>query len=228
MAKRKFKLPGVEDLNKDQDKVLRLPEDGQFLVIGGPGTGKSVVALLRVLKYLEKRNYVFLTYNKLLLSASLQLVNTGLESRTLTSIIYKAYSKHFKKNTPEIKKYKPDYDQIIQDFQELGCKPTSLHLVIDEGQDMPPKFYEALQFLCIENFFIVADQNQQITEDHSSKQELIDVLGLETKDVIELKQNYRNSYPIALLCETFYTDKSSPLPELPPKSKTYNSPNLSA
>jgi len=220
MARRKYNLPGIEDLNKDQDKVLRLPEDGQFLVIGGPGTGKSVVALLRVLKYMEKMNYVFLTYNKVLLSATLQLVNTKLESRTLTSVIYKAYWKHFKKETPEIEKFKPDYEQIIRDFQELDCKPTSLHLVIDEGQDMPPKFYEALQFLCIENFFVVADQNQQLDKDYNSnKKELLHVLGLEIEDVIELKQNYRNSYPIAKLCQTFYTDPASPPPELPPKSK---------
>ena len=48
MAKRTFKLPGVQDLNKDQDSVLMLPKEGMHLVVGGPGTGKSVVALLRV------------------------------------------------------------------------------------------------------------------------------------------------------------------------------------
>ena len=219
MAKRKFKLPGVDDLNKDQDRVLRLPEDGQFLVVGGPGTGKSVVALLRVLKYINNNDYVFLTYNKVLLSATLQLVQTNLKSRTLTSLIYSAYSKQFKKETPEIKKYKPDYEKIIRDFEALNKKTISLHLIIDEGQDMPPKFYEALMYLGIENFFIVADQNQQITENNSSRQELTDLLGLEAEDVIELKENYRNSYPIALLSQHFYTDPSSPPPKLPLKTR---------
>ena len=45
--KREFKLPSVEDLDKEQDVILRLPEDGIFLVTGGPGTGKSVVSLIR-------------------------------------------------------------------------------------------------------------------------------------------------------------------------------------
>jgi len=219
MAKRRFQLPGVDDLNKDQDRVLRLPEDGQFLIVGGPGTGKSVVALLRTLKYMENDNYVFLTYNNVLLSATLQLVDEDIQHKTLTSLIYKAYLKQFKKYAPEIKEYKPDYDQIIEDFKSLNKNPTVLHLIIDEGQDMPPKFYEALMYLGIENFFIVADQNQQITEDNSSRQELTDLLGLEVKDVIELKQNYRNSYPIALFSRYFYTDPSSPLPELPSKPK---------
>jgi len=162
MTKRTFKLPGIDDLNKDQDRVLRLPEDGQFLIVGGPGTGKSVVALLRTLKYIENNDYVFLTYNKILLSSTLQLVETNLQSRTLTSLIYDAYYKQFKQMTPEIKKFKPDYEKIIKDFETLDKDSISLHLIIDEGQDMPPKFYEALMHLGIENFFIVADQNQQI------------------------------------------------------------------
>jgi len=99
----------------------------------------------------------------------------------------------------------------------LGYKEKSLHLIIDEGQDMPPKYYEALQAAGYINFFIVADQNQQITEDRSSRQELSDNLGLEPKDVIELKINYRNSHPIALFTRHFYTDKASPMPELPDK-----------
>jgi len=220
MAKRKFKLPGVQDLNKSQDKVLRLPENGQFLVVGGPGTGKSVVALLRTLKFIKNSDYVFLTYNKVLLSATLQLVERNLESRTLTSLIYAAYHKQFNENTPEIKKYKPDYNQIVNDFEKLDKNPISLHLIIDEGQDMPPKFYEALMYLGIENFFIVADQNQQITEDNSSREELTNLLGLEVENVIELKENFRNSYQIALFSKTFFTDPSSPSPNLPSISTT--------
>lgn len=82
---------------------------------------------------------------------------------------------------------------------------------------MPPQYYEALQYAGYENFFIVADQNQQITDDHSSRQELADTLDLEPEDVIELKINYRNSRPIALFASHFYTDKASPAPDLPNK-----------
>jgi superfamily I DNA/RNA helicase len=223
MAKRPFKLPGVEDLNKDQDRVLRLPQDGQFLIVGGPGTGKSVVTLLRTLKYYEKNTYVFMTYNKVLLSFTNQLVKdqldkSQLENRTLTSVIYKAYWKQFSINAPEKEPYKPDYDQIIENFKKLDKEPIKLHLLIDEGQDMPPQFYEALMYLGIQNFFIVADQNQQITDQKSNRQELTDLLNLDIEDVIELKENFRNSRPIALLASSFYTDPSSPLPELPKES----------
>jgi len=56
MAKREYKLPNYGDLNKEQDKVLALPKDGQFLIVGGPGTGKSVVALLRASKSRDDNN----------------------------------------------------------------------------------------------------------------------------------------------------------------------------
>ena len=65
----------------------------------------------------------------------------------------------------------------------------------------------------------MADQNQQITDDNSSRQDLTDLLALNTKDVIELKENYRNSHPIAFFARHFFTDPSSPPPELPSKSK---------
>ncbi len=193
-VKRKFKLPGVDDLNKDQDRVLRLPEDGQFLIVGGPGTGKSVVALLRTMKYHKNNDYAFLTFNKVLLTATKQLVDFSLNSFTLDSWFGKAYWNIFKEFTPDIegKKRIPDYDQIMKNLESKGIEEKTYHIIIDEGQDKPTKYYEALMYFGIENFFIVADQNQQITEDNSSRQELTDLLGLEVEDVIELKENYRN------------------------------------
>lgn len=224
MGKRKFRLPGEEDLNKDQDRVLALPEDGQYLIVGGPGTGKSVVALLRVLKFQDnlddkgKPDYIFLVYNHVLEMATKVLVDQDLQSNRLFSFIYKLHWSLFKENMPEYKKFKPDYDVLIKKFDEIEYKERTQHLIIDEGQDMPPKYYEALQCMGYVNFFIVADQNQQITDAHSSRQELTDILSLEPKDVIELKVNYRNSHPIAVFAGHFYTDKASPRPDLPDRS----------
>ncbi len=215
MGKRNFRLPGEEELNKDQDRVLALPEDGQYLIVGGPGTGKSVVALLRALKYQDNNDYVFLVYNHVLEKSTCMLVDTRLRGTTLPKFIYKMHWYLFKELMPQREEFKPDYDILIKKIDELGCEERTQHLIIDEGQDMPPKYYEALVCAGYINFFIVADQNQQITEDNSNRQELTDNLGLEPKDVIELKTNYRNSHPIALFANHFYTDKASPPPDLP-------------
>ena len=64
---RRFTLPGIQDLNKDQDEALALPLEGQHLIVGGPGTGKSVVALLRARRLAQDdRTYRTLVYNHLL------------------------------------------------------------------------------------------------------------------------------------------------------------------
>ena len=228
LVKRKFKLPGVDDLNKDQDRVLRLPEDGQYLIVGGPGTGKSVVALLRAMKYYEGNDYAFLTFNKVLLSATKQLVGFNLNSFTLDSWLRREYCKAITEYCEDFEYFTPpelnyntrDYDVVISKLEKEEIVPRTMKIIIDEGQDKPPKYYESLMYLGFENFFIIADQNQQITSDHSSRQELTDLLGLETDDVIELKENYRNSHPIALFCNTFYTDPSSPPPNLPKQAKS--------
>jgi hypothetical protein len=223
IQKRIFKLPSVESLNKDQDRILRLPEAGQFLIIGGPGTGKSVVALLRAMKYHKNNNYAFLTFNKVLLSATKQLVDFKLTSFTLDSWIGKAYWKVFQSYLPTIHKgnRKIDYAKIIEKLEEAGIQTNNTHLIIDEGQDKPRSYYETLIYLGIENFFIVADSNQQITEENTSRETLTELLALEDDEVIELKENYRNSHPIALFAQHFFTDPSSPIPTLPSKFKSF-------
>ena len=97
-----------------------------------------------------------------------------------------------------IKEYIPDYDKISEQILARDdIKLKYSHLIIDEGQDKPAKYYQALIDYGYENFFIVADQNQQITEQNSNRQELSTILALDAKDVYELKKNYRNSASIA-------------------------------
>ena len=221
MAKRYFKLPRVQDLNKGQDSVLMLPKKGQHLIVGGPGTGKSVVALLRVIKCRDENDYIFLVYNRVLEASTKQLLENKLESKTWKWWFFNEVELITNEPVPKLDKYTPDFDLIISKLKNLNVdKAKSLQIIIDEGQDMPPQFYEAIQYMGIENIFVVADQNQQLTEEHSSRKELTDSLGIETDDVIELTHNYRNSYDIALLARHFYTDPASPATELPPKSKS--------
>ena len=84
---------------------------------------------------------------------------------------------------------------------------------------MPPEFYSTLADLGFERFFVVADQNQQIKEANSSRRDIQDCLVIDTKDVVELRENYRNRYPVARLARAFHTgDPASPPPDLPQAS----------
>ncbi len=224
MAKRKLELPRIEELSKEQERVRALPKEGQHLIIGGPGTGKSVLALLRARRHQrEQDDYLFLVFNRLLDRASGQLFGGGLVGRTWDSWFRGVFRKVAGQPVPVRKPNDNGYQEIdwagieeaVQALPggEDGRRPF---LVIDEGQDMPPMFYGALIGLGFDRFFVVADQNQQITEANSSRKEIQDCLGLEASEVIELKQNYRNRYQVARLAREFYTgDPASPPPEIP-------------
>ena len=225
MAKRRFELPGIQDLSKDQERARLLPKAGCHLIVGGPGTGKSVIALLRARRHhldQDSKDYVFLVYNRLLHKASRQLMGKTLTSETWNKWFGALYRKMLDDSIPMTGdgEWKDIAWELVQEnifaAKDKLPPPAPPYLIIDEGQDMPPEFYNSLANLGFENFFVVADQNQQITEQHSSRQELENGLDIDTDQVIELTENYRNSFPVARLAREFFTgDPASPPPALP-------------
>lgn len=226
MAKRKFELPGIQDLSKEQEAARALPKGGRHLIVGGPGTGKSVLALIRARRHSrDGDDYLFLVFNHLLDRASGQLFGDGLKSRTWDGWFREMFRETAKESVP---RHPPDHkgypaidwdgvDEIVQALPDVVADFP--YLVIDEGQDMPREFYSSLVDLGFERFFVVADQNQQIKEANSSRRDIQNSLVIDTEDVIELSENYRNRYPVARLAREFYTgDPASPPPDLPPES----------
>jgi len=210
---RRFALPGIQDLSKDQDEALACKLEGQYLIIGGPGTGKSVVALLRARRLAaDEKNYRTLVYNHLLDGSNRHLFGSdqALKAGTWEKWFRDMYKHIFKEPTPTIPQENPEAYRPI-DWQAVeknsGIQERfqarlngSHFLIIDEGQDMPPQFYHTLVKWGAENFYVVADQNQQIHPDKCcSRQDIENALAINTSDVLELKTNYRNTRPIALL-----------------------------
>ena len=235
---RRFTLPNVQDLSKDQDAALALPIDGQHLVVGGPGTGKSVVALLRVRRLVtELADYRFLAYNKLLDQSSRHLFGNDLKAFTLDTWFRRLWKSLFKENAPLHPPDQPggyqaiDWATVTTRLQESNVPELQQalpFLVIDEGQDMPPAFYRALANIGFENFYVVADQNQQIHPDKcSSRQDIENALAISPADTLELQANYRNTLPIAQLAQHFYpADPAVPRPELPPSKSGASTPEV--
>ena len=74
-----FELPDITAYSDEQLEVEYLPLKGKYLVIGGPGTGKSVLALSRARLLAKKQvrdaklDYKFVVYNVMLEHSSRQL-----------------------------------------------------------------------------------------------------------------------------------------------------------
>jgi DNA helicase-2/ATP-dependent DNA helicase PcrA len=230
MAERRFALPDIQDLSKEQERVRRLPDDGCHLVVGGPGTGKSVIALLRARQHHRNlarspsgaQDYVFLAYNKLLIAASRELMHGEVHAQTWLSWFKSVYRSALHAPCPTMngEAFALDWHAINQGIVDVGelADPVPPYLIIDEGQDMPPSFYQALWELGFQHFFVVADQNQRIyPEQHSTVAQIADALDLEPQQRIELRDNYRNNYPVARLALAFCVDDpASPCVQLPP------------
>ena len=252
MASRKFKLPGIQDLSKDQEDARALPKNGQHLIIGGPGTGKSVLALLRSRRHdQDKDNYVFLVYNHLLNQASQQLFGDKLNSQQWQSWFMKTLKLITGEQPPLLppsngKSWQDtDWDGVLDIIADLEQLPEEElpYLIIDEGQDMPPQFYEALINLGFDDFFVVADFNQQLDPVRNSHpvKEIAPLFRYEPRydsdgnlvrekngcpvlekecdngekeRLINLNSNYRNTAPVARLAYEFHTDPECPPPKI--------------
>lgn len=270
MSNRKFKLPRIQDLSKDQEDARALLQygqhskiggsgggetsgcGGQHLIIGGPGTGKSVLALLISRRlHKDKEDYVFLVYNHLLNQASQQLFGDNLNSQQWQSWFIKTFKMMTEKKVPLLSPsngkswQETDWNGVLDIIANLEQLPEVKlpYLIIDEGQDMPPQFYEALINLGFENFFVVADFNQQIDpvrNSHPTKE--IAPLFLyeplydpdenlvrdghkcpvfekecengEKERLINLNTNYRNTAPVARLAYEFHIDPECPPPAI--------------
>ena len=236
MAKREFELPGIHELSKEQEEAIRLPMEGCHLIVGGPGTGKTVVTLLRLRRYVQQSkssDSVFLVYNHLLHETARQLFGEGMRSATWMSWFLRLYSKHMKAPAPKLETdsdFQPiDWETVIKNIAEtdLSDPPGQQFLFIDVGQDMPPQFYDAVIRLGYENFYVVSDQNQAITSENSSRKQIEDSLAIDPDAVIELTHNYRNAFPVARLAREFYPgDPATPPIDLPPASPSGQAPVL--
>ena len=230
---RRFELPGIEDLSKEQEAVLALPNEGRQLVVGGPGTGKTVLCLLRARRLAQRgAAYRFLVWNRLLLFGSRALFPGDLRAETWTKWFWGTYRDALGEDPPL---QAADGDFLPIDWQGVQRAVEGMpraegverpYLVIDEGQDMPPGFYDFLNQLEFKHLFVAADQNQQIKpEENSSIREIEKHLAAEPPFI--LRRNFRNSYHVARLARTFATDDpASPLPDLPPGPPSPNVPWL--
>lgn len=230
--KRIFKLPDIDDLSKEQDRAIELSVDGAHLITGGPGTGKSIVALLRARSLEQKKiPYLFLVYNHMLNRSNQQLFIDGgfLNSQTWDGWVRSYWRKHWNSGIPtknKVRNYEPiDWDTVIRvissytDEQLLKIFHQRPHLIIDEGQDLPPQMYEFLDRVGFRDVYVAADENQQIEENNSKIQDIADELDIDDDEVIHLSSNYRNNLPIAQLSHHFFSDrgasKKTVLPDRP-------------
>lgn len=99
--------------------------------------------------------------------------------------------------------------------------------LLDEGQDFPPDFYRTLRQLSAIGqarkvahplrCFVLADENQQLTDQNSTLNDIVGALNIAEEDRYQLLDNFRNTREIAELARQFFADVGV-LPKLPEES----------
>lgn len=109
-------------------------------------------------------------------------------------------------------------EELAEEALDVGC------VLIDEGQDFPPAFYRVLRLIsgigasrgaphplrC----FVLADENQQLTEQNSTLDEICKELKIEKDHRYVLLDNFRNTKEVAEVARRFFADVGV-LPNLP-------------
>ena len=220
-----------ELLSKEQDLVFNLPLTGQYLVVGPPGTGKSVVALHRagrVSKSGSTTDLVILTKSRLLKEwtkeSSKDLKINPDDVMTYHSWAAKWHLKTFNRKIPAFAPYDYDWKEVEKSLSTSKFVKT-LNIIIDEGQDLPSEFYEVLPQIA-KSITVFADENQTLGAQNSTLNQIKKGLGVSDKQVLKLTKNYRNCKDIAEFSAQFYTGLSTGIPELPDKKCASGKPTV--
>lgn len=205
-----------------RDCLDALPLTGNHLVSGPPGSGKSLLAAHRAVHLaLTGRPTVLLTRSNLLR----QLLHATLDGLTVPGAAIDALTAHgwiarrFGRGAVGTADGWFDWTELTGlaaatiDASETTVTP---HLVVDEGQDLPPGFYRMARLSAV-SITVFADECQRLTETNSTLNEIASALGHSTSRV-EIGGNHRNTREIASLAEHFRVGGTRP--NIPVRSGT--------
>ncbi|MGW0816244.1 DNA helicase [Streptomyces viridiviolaceus] len=201
------------DLTPSQRAAIDgLPFEGNHLVSGAPGSGKSILAAQRaVMLALTGTPVVLLTRSNLLRQALAGVVHVlGPSDRSVRVTTAHGWLAEWYGNRPGGDGdgwY--DWNALFDRAAETGPVP-GLTLVVDEGQDLPPEFYLLCRMLQARTT-VFADECQRLTDTNSTLAEVARNLGRCTRH--EVDGNHRNTQQIAAFAAHFHTGAG--IPDLP-------------
>lgn len=195
----------AEELDDEQKKVISLPMDGNYLVTGPPGSGKTNILLLRA-KYLAMSGYpniLVLVFGRTLR----EFVATGASeykfsrSKIMTSrrwMLNFLGGRDIRLKLSD--KFEESRKQLVSAMQELveerNLSDIYEGILLDEAQDYLPEEIRLFDRLS-KRFFAVADSRQKIY----TGADPVAVLKEIADETCELRHHYRNGINICRLAD---------------------------
>jgi len=207
-----------DKLSEPQQEIVNLRLDKNYVIQGGAGTGKTVIALYRAKKMSEEgQKSILLVHNKPLqkfiesVIESLQLKNC--KAATYNAWLYRIYKTNNGKDVPYLKddKYAYDYNQILKDFDEgnLSIPADCLgNIFIDESQDFSPLLLRFIKAVSQKNGTKVTcfiDANQSIQNVETTLVEALTEIDVESARTLDT--NFRSTKQSAAVAKLFWSHK---------------------
>ena len=223
-------FPSSTDLSDRQKAIYTADLDSAMMILGPPGTGKTVLAIHRAMRILELKEEsigLFMHNNTLKdytkdqtsqmskLKQSVETLKKHIGNRYKLINRYVSWGDNYELKDFPFDAYTGRYIEFSDsDKQKLFPKYT----ILDEGQDYPKSFYKLIAKHWIasrtKNFgfypTIMADENQRLDPEKNADVKTIEsvfgdiaaVESLYSKKV--LTENYRNTLPIAKIGSRFF------------------------
>ncbi|GAA3895317.1 hypothetical protein GCM10022276_12990 [Sphingomonas limnosediminicola] len=233
-----MRFPALSDLDREQRRIYgQAPGDGAILIVGPPGTGKTVMAFHRAqkLKALGQEPLVIM-YNRVLrrYTSTRGGVAENVPVSTMNKWVEGWWRAATRRWTPKGNGSRYDVDWTSLCSEGLATLANSAdkerfgwgHLLVDEGQDFPPSMYMTLGLFqkqlanagIATQLTVFADDNQRLQVDRNCR--VIDIRknlfieGAEDRNFV-LKKNFRNTRQIARFSSYYQVGNESGVAELP-------------
>ena len=213
-----MRLPTYDEIARDEKQldVYETPFDESLFVVGPPGSGKTVLAVRRA-QMVARADIavVLITYNRMLRRLIAQLTEEDeeqqiqIQAQTMHQFVSDRYRAQTNAGAPSAASYVYDWKKMLAKLKRRGVRPESMHVIVDEGQDLPKGFFRYLRKFVATTYTVFADEDQAVTEERSSLRD-IEVAGRFDRPVL-LRTNHRNTPEIARLAEHFHAG-DAPVP----------------
>lgn len=189
-----FRLPTLEEMRSTPDgmAMINMIDDDDFctfLLTGCPGSGKTTVAIYRLIRLLrQEKNVHLITFQNMLVTLIRNHVPSG-----IIDTFHKWYHRHTREGFDV--KEPPNAAEMIEALEGTFLSEDPLdELIIDEGQDLPLCVYQSITTVC-DRLFVGADNGQKVHVHGASEEAIQSILNqIEPYLRHNLGCNFRNTY----------------------------------
>ena len=200
-----MRLPTYDEIARDEEQldVYETPFDEPLFVVGPPGSGKTVLAVHRAQMLAGAGITVALiTYNRMLRRLIAQLTEDRIQARTMHQFVGAHYLAQANVKAPCTAPYDYDWNAMFATLERCGVTPEPMHVIVDEGQDLPKEFFRYIRDFAAATVSVFADEDQALTDERSTLRDIKKAARLD--DPVLLSANHRNTPEIARVVEHFH------------------------